>query len=285
MQGRAAASPPDRRRRAAGWSTCSCSTTCCVRPRCRTPAVIMAGGDGTRLRPLTESTPKPLLRVGGKPLLEILIERLRAAGVQRGLRRRPPQVGDDPRPSFGDGARLGVRIRYVREHDAARHHRRAGPARATPLGRAVLRRQRRHPHQVRFPRDVEFHRRAARRPDGRHRRRTRSRSRTACSRCEGEQLSTGRARSRGRSSRSTAASTSSSPRRIDLIPRGQYFDAHRADPRSSRAPAARWSPSRSASTGSTSAATPTSRRPTATSPRGCWSDAMPSASSGWATSA
>src|SRR5262245_40338379 len=45
-------------------------------------AVLMAGGDGTRLRPLTESTPKPLLRVGGKPLLEILIERLRTAGVR-----------------------------------------------------------------------------------------------------------------------------------------------------------------------------------------------------------
>jgi dTDP-glucose pyrophosphorylase len=43
-------------------------------------AVIMAGGAGRRLAPLTETTPKPLLKVGGKPLLEIMIERLRACG-------------------------------------------------------------------------------------------------------------------------------------------------------------------------------------------------------------
>jgi len=43
-------------------------------------AVIMAGGFGRRLAPLTEKTPKPLLKVGGKPLLEIMIERLRACG-------------------------------------------------------------------------------------------------------------------------------------------------------------------------------------------------------------
>lgn len=43
-------------------------------------AVIMAGGAGRRLAPLTDTTPKPLLRVGGKPLLEIMIERLRASG-------------------------------------------------------------------------------------------------------------------------------------------------------------------------------------------------------------
>jgi dTDP-glucose pyrophosphorylase len=77
-------------------------------------AVLMAGGDGTRLRPLTESTPKPLLRVGGKPLLEILIERLRAAGVREVfliVRYKSEMI----EAHFGDGGRLGVRIRYVRE--------------------------------------------------------------------------------------------------------------------------------------------------------------------------
>src|SRR5688572_5589378 len=46
-------------------------------------AVVMAGGDGRRMRGVSENVPKPLLRVGGKPLLEILIERLRAAGISR----------------------------------------------------------------------------------------------------------------------------------------------------------------------------------------------------------
>jgi dTDP-glucose pyrophosphorylase len=77
-------------------------------------AVLMAGGDGSRLRPLTEAVPKPLLRVGGKPLLEILIERLRAAGVTRffvTVRYRSELI----EKHFGDGTKLGVRIRYVRE--------------------------------------------------------------------------------------------------------------------------------------------------------------------------
>ena len=46
-------------------------------PSLRSRAVIMAGGEGRRLWPLTEATPKPMLRVGGKPILELLIERLR----------------------------------------------------------------------------------------------------------------------------------------------------------------------------------------------------------------
>ncbi|HEU5321431.1 MAG TPA: sugar phosphate nucleotidyltransferase, partial [Methylomirabilota bacterium] len=77
-------------------------------------AVVMAGGAGTRLRPLTAETPKPMLRVGGKPILEILVERLRAAGV----RDFHLTVGYKPETieaHFGDGAALGVRIRYVRE--------------------------------------------------------------------------------------------------------------------------------------------------------------------------
>ena len=77
-------------------------------------AVLMAGGDGTRLRPLTESVPKPLLRVGGKPLLEILVERLRDAGVRTfhvAVHHKSAMIEDH----FHDGARLGVQIRYVRE--------------------------------------------------------------------------------------------------------------------------------------------------------------------------
>ena len=48
-------------------------------PPLQSRAVIMAGGEGRRLRPLTESTPKPLISVGGKPLIEIMIERTGAS--------------------------------------------------------------------------------------------------------------------------------------------------------------------------------------------------------------
>ena len=77
-------------------------------------AVLMAGGDGRRLRGVSEDVPKPLLRVGGKPLLEILIERLRSAGVSRffiTVRYKSEMI----EAHFGDGSRLGVQIRYVRE--------------------------------------------------------------------------------------------------------------------------------------------------------------------------
>src|SRR5581483_6297652 len=46
-------------------------------------AVIMAGGYGTRLMPLTKETPKPMLPVGDRPLMELTIERLRKAGIRR----------------------------------------------------------------------------------------------------------------------------------------------------------------------------------------------------------
>ncbi len=74
-------------------------------------AVIMAGGEGRRLKPLTETTPKPLLRVGGKPLLEIMVERLRAAGFRRvvmTLHYKRDMIAEH----FDDGARFGVRIEY-----------------------------------------------------------------------------------------------------------------------------------------------------------------------------
>ena len=46
-------------------------------------AVIMAGGEGLRLRPLMLDTPKPMLKVGDKPLLATLVEQLRRAGCDR----------------------------------------------------------------------------------------------------------------------------------------------------------------------------------------------------------
>jgi dTDP-glucose pyrophosphorylase len=77
-------------------------------------AVIMAGGLGTRLRPLTEDTPKPMLPVGGKPLMELVIEQLCQVGIRRvniTTHYKPEKITDH----FGDGGSFGVELRYVNE--------------------------------------------------------------------------------------------------------------------------------------------------------------------------
>lgn len=76
--------------------------------------VIMAGGQGTRLRPHTENCPKPLLPVGGKPMLEHIIERAKAEGFQHfvlAIR----YLGHMIEEYFGDGSRWHVKIDYLRE--------------------------------------------------------------------------------------------------------------------------------------------------------------------------
>lgn len=83
-------------------------------PPLRNRVVIMAGGEGRRLRPLTETTPKPLLSIGGRSLLELLIERLRQSGlvdIVVALYHKPEMI----RERLGDGGRLGVRVEYVEE--------------------------------------------------------------------------------------------------------------------------------------------------------------------------
>lgn len=77
-------------------------------------AVIMAGGLGRRLRPLTEETPKPLLEIGGKPIVEYNLDLMARYGVRdvwMTLRYLGQQIVD----RFGDGGRRGQRIRYVWE--------------------------------------------------------------------------------------------------------------------------------------------------------------------------
>ena len=76
--------------------------------------VIMAGGEGNRLRPHTENCPKPLLPVGGKPMLEHIIERAKAEGFERfvlAIR----YLGHMIEEYFGDGSRWRVKIEYLRE--------------------------------------------------------------------------------------------------------------------------------------------------------------------------
>jgi dTDP-glucose pyrophosphorylase len=86
-----------------------------IKPKKRSnPVVIMAGGEGKRLRPLTEDCPKPMLRVGGKPLLEIILEQCIDAGFQHfylSVNYLKEQIQDH----FGDGARWHVRIDYLEE--------------------------------------------------------------------------------------------------------------------------------------------------------------------------
>jgi NDP-sugar pyrophosphorylase family protein len=80
--------------------------------RPRIDAVIMAGGKGARLRPLTYAIPKPLLPVGEKPLMEILVGQLKSGGFRRiavsvGYRAELIQT------YFGDGSRFGVELEYL----------------------------------------------------------------------------------------------------------------------------------------------------------------------------
>jgi NDP-sugar pyrophosphorylase family protein len=77
-----------------------------------TPALIMAGGLGTRLRPLTVQTPKPMVRVGGKPLLEILIDQLRQEGVVE-IFLAVHYRKEDIQNYFRDGETFGVHIRLA----------------------------------------------------------------------------------------------------------------------------------------------------------------------------
>lgn len=76
--------------------------------------VIMAGGQGTRLRPHTENCPKPLLPVGGKPMLEHIIERAKAEGFQRFVV-AIHYLGHMIEDYFGNGSRWQVQIDYLRE--------------------------------------------------------------------------------------------------------------------------------------------------------------------------
>jgi dTDP-glucose pyrophosphorylase len=77
--------------------------------------VIMAGGLGTRLRPHTENCPKPLLPIAGKPMLEHIIERAKAAGFDRFVL-AVHYLGHMIEEYFSDGSRWQVRIDYLREN-------------------------------------------------------------------------------------------------------------------------------------------------------------------------
>jgi MurNAc alpha-1-phosphate uridylyltransferase len=77
-------------------------------------AMIFAAGRGERMRPLSEKTPKPLLRAGVKMLIEHHLEKLAAAGVENVVINTAHLAEQFPE-ALGDGARWGLRIRYSYE--------------------------------------------------------------------------------------------------------------------------------------------------------------------------
>jgi MurNAc alpha-1-phosphate uridylyltransferase len=80
-------------------------------------AMILAAGRGERMRPLTDTCPKPLLPVGGKPLIVWQIERLARAGFEN-IVINHAHLGQMIEDALGDGSRWGVRIRYSAEGQA-----------------------------------------------------------------------------------------------------------------------------------------------------------------------
>src|SRR5256885_373961 len=85
-----------------------------VRSGLEPPVVVVAGGEGRRLRPLTEETPKPMLDVGGRPLLETVLGQVRDAGFSKVfllVNYRAEAI----EAHFGSGEELGLDLRYVRE--------------------------------------------------------------------------------------------------------------------------------------------------------------------------
>ncbi|MDQ3147030.1 MAG: NDP-sugar synthase, partial [Actinomycetota bacterium] len=77
-------------------------------------AVIMAGGEGTRLRPLTSSQPKPMLPIVNRPMMEHIVRLLARHGFED-IVVTVAFLADHIRSYFGDGSELGVRITYVTE--------------------------------------------------------------------------------------------------------------------------------------------------------------------------
>lgn len=77
-------------------------------------ALVMAGGYGNRLRPLTEELPKPMLPVGNKPLLELIVEQLKHAGIRQ-VNVATHYKSEVIAEHFKNGEAFGVDIRYVKE--------------------------------------------------------------------------------------------------------------------------------------------------------------------------
>ena len=79
-------------------------------------AVVMAGGKGKRLRPFTESVPKPMIKVAGRPILERVILHLISSGIRR-IFISVNHLGEIIENHFKDGSNFGAEIEYLRENE------------------------------------------------------------------------------------------------------------------------------------------------------------------------
>ena len=77
-------------------------------------AMVMAGGQGTRLRPLTDNIPKPMLDVGGRPIIELIIERLSQTGIHN-ISISTNYQSNKIKEHFGDGSTFGIELNYIDE--------------------------------------------------------------------------------------------------------------------------------------------------------------------------
>ena len=80
-------------------------------------AVILVGGLGTRLRPLTCNTPKPMIPLVNQPFIEYMLERLRDQGIDEVIL-AVQYLADRFRETLGDGSRLGIKLHVIEEPEA-----------------------------------------------------------------------------------------------------------------------------------------------------------------------
>lgn len=85
-----------------------------ITPRRENPVVLMLGGLGMRLRPLTETVPKPMLPVGNQPILETIVKHIAEQGFTE-FYFCINYLGDKIRQYFGDGKKWGIQITYIEE--------------------------------------------------------------------------------------------------------------------------------------------------------------------------
>lgn len=77
-------------------------------------AILLAGGKGTRLAPLTDHCPKPMVPIHGRPMIEYVLDHLKLHGITN-VALAVAHMGDQIKEHFGDGSAFGMKISYLQE--------------------------------------------------------------------------------------------------------------------------------------------------------------------------